>query len=240
MPETCSDLIAQGKLQPDFFGMIAHGTHSINVEALQQYFEPKASSSNNIPVINTDLLSHKAILDHAPELGVKDAFKLFALKQVDWVMSHMGEEHFDMGTGYGVVERIIHQLHMIEIWIQANSVYQGLHKAPPSPSLCSCLTDTDNNRVMDVLKLIALQVREPELMVGRQSTVNDGAARWTGNIYRFTFNAGNDLDVLAQSEEGFPKLDSAENWKVWKHEMESMKGHGSLVLAQYLYCKLHP
>ena len=76
----------------------------------------------------------------------------------------MDEEMCDV-KHLNTVERLLHAFHMQEMWRAAAVIYKEMVKEPPSEtSLCSCLTDVDNNGVYHQLRVTALNIREPELM----------------------------------------------------------------------------
>ena len=63
------------------------------------------------------------------------------------------------------VERLLHAFHMQEMWSAAAVIYKEMVKEPGSEaSICSCLTDVENNSVYHQLRVTALNIREPELM----------------------------------------------------------------------------
>lgn len=98
------------------------------------------------------------------------------MSQVDWVLSHVNDKHFDMGA-YGPFERVMHQLHMMEVWAQAGEAYKNI-STPPCVEFCTCINDVDGNGIVKLLRFIALQIREPELMLGQHTDINGGRATW--------------------------------------------------------------
>ena len=238
--EVCNDVITTGELQADFPGIIAHAIHSINQEALEYISGVKVTDDNGIPVVNPHLTSNNPILGNAPRLDVNVAFKTFSMNQLDWVLLHMDNKHYDMGS-YGTLERLMHQMHMVETWSEIRELYTSPKFLPPSPKFCSCVEDTENNGIMRLLRFIALQIREPELMLGRHTVINGKPAKWDGNVYRYAFFDGRATygDVLNQTEI-LPNLNSSQAWKTWKDTMLSMKGHGVSVIAKYLHCVSNP
>ena len=151
----------------------------MNQEALEYIFGADHPEDNCVPVINPDLDSDIPILSSAPRLSVNSTFHNFAFNQLDWVLSHMADKHYGMGS-YGTMERIMHQMHMIEVWAEAGESYKGLELLPPQPDFCSCVTDVENNGVIKLLRFIALQIREPELMLGHHTVINGRPASWNG------------------------------------------------------------
>jgi len=206
----CSDTLKAAGLSEQFPLVVAHGIHSITVQQLRK-FKPDVTEKNPIPTVNVDLLSNAPILFHAPnEPDVGKSFKTDGMRALDQVLSHMDNPKYDIGP-YNTLERVVHSLHMQEVWYNARSAYETLKQQPPSTDACKCALDIENNGVLRSLRLIALQVREPELMTGKQE--------W-----------GSDPSATIASEAA---------WAKWKEASMSMSASDNFELAFYLYCALN-
>jgi hypothetical protein len=63
---------------------------------------------------------------------------------------------------YNPMERVIHALHMIEVWKSAGAIYKKNQVIPPSTESCQCLADADGNGVLQSLKELSLTLRTPK------------------------------------------------------------------------------
>jgi hypothetical protein len=144
----CKAVMISGGLSDRFPGVIAHGVHSITVEDLQTYFDANATEKNSIPTINRDLNDDQAILFYAPETP-KSMFETVAMRATDLVLSHMDDQKYDIKE-YSTLEKVVHTLHMHEVWHRARAMFEKIKTSPPTSSLCQCVTDINNNGVMEV------------------------------------------------------------------------------------------
>jgi len=147
---------------PSYFpGMVAHGVHSMTLPDIEFYF-PNNKSDISMPVVNPDLISTEPILFNPPNF--EHSFETPAMRVVDLVLSHMNSPHWDI-TLETDLEKLVHAAHMQDVWYYAGLAYEEMKKSPtPDEFLCSCIRDVENNGVLDMLRLIALKVREPKLM----------------------------------------------------------------------------
>jgi len=223
-----------------FPGIVAHGIHSLTVEQLRK-FKPDVTEKNAIPTINSDLTSNQPILFHAPnEPDLGDSFKTDSMRALDQVLSHMDNQYYDIGR-YGTLERLVHSLHMREVWHEAQIPYQQLKQQPPSTDVCKCALDVDNNGIVKILRLIALQIREPELMLGKHVTKNGTVAYQGIQIYSYGFFTKEAAETpLENKGDPFPPITSQATWSNWKKVSMSMgQASDSFELALYLYCALN-
>merc|ERR1712221_1964 len=116
--DNCSSILLESPLlSTNFSHRIAHGIHSLTLEDIQFFFNPNATGSNNIPVVNKNLSSRIPILENAPKKDVLSTFKTLGLRTAEEVISHMGDEKWDIGNS-GVLGKLIHALHMQEMWME--------------------------------------------------------------------------------------------------------------------------
>ena len=145
---------------------------------------------------------------------------------------------------------------MHEMWTEVSRMYQQMKTSPPNDEVCRCITDVENNGILDMLRIIGLRLREPELMYGgHQSRPRQGRARQlevgresynfccVGYQFRFkrdTTQEESDLEnvFLQDEDDAMPKLTDEESWVEWKNVMQSMTDAEIFHLAMFLYCKL--
>lgn len=230
----------KGGASDRFPGLVAHGIHSLTVGDLQLFFKADVTSKNIIPTINADLRDRQAILFNAPDIPVNSMFATPGMRILDRVLSHMDNPDYDIRE-YNALERIIHAMHMQEVWHGASIEYAKLAKTPPSKELCLCVTDVDNNGVMEVLRLMALEVREPNLMYGKSIKLNNGTMLWDNIHYSFSSRINRKADEpLRKSSEAMTHVTNEKSWKAMKTEiMSGMLPTDDYELALYIYCALN-
>ncbi|TRY73534.1 hypothetical protein TCAL_17443, partial [Tigriopus californicus] len=173
----CPNVMQAHHLTRGFPGVVAHGLHSISLEDLQYYFDASASKDNHVPTINLDLVSEHAVLGYAPSVCLDHPFPSQFMRAVDQVLSHMDDPNYDVKK-YSTFERLVHVMHMNEMWKMAKPHYDKLVANPPKdPRICPCVNDVENNGILDMLNFMALKIREPELMYGHHLTRYEGSDR---------------------------------------------------------------
>merc|ERR1712227_122536 len=156
---SCGDIFSTNGLNSSSFAAgVAHGLHSLSLEELRYYFDEDSPEDNNIPTVNINLKDEGAVLDHVPLRGFEDRFDTWALKIMDWYMINNNNNIFQKGLN--LLEKIIHQYHMHEVFQLASVIYNDLIDNPPSEDLCSCVTDDEFNGVPEELANIANQLRQ--------------------------------------------------------------------------------
>jgi len=234
----CSVVMSDGGLSKRFPGAVAHALHSITLQDIQHYFNPRATENNNIPMVNLNLRADPAILLHAPDVPRDQLFKSMGMSVVDQVLSNMDKEDYDIKE-YSALEKIVHSLHMHEVWANIQTHYQILKKNPPSDArFCPCVTDIDSNGVLKMLRFIALKVREPELMYGKHDVINNGTVSWDGNLYKYRFEEHDLMAQLPDETQVIPKLRDESSWAAWKSLMENMVKTDDKEVAAFIYCAL--
>jgi len=234
MDPLCRVFVDMGKLEPGFPGIIAHGIHSMSLDDLHFWFNSSAAVSNGIPVVNPDLQSSDPILLGTPQRQ-RSPFRTRGLRNADWIMSHVDNPFYDMGR-YTALERLLHVLHMDEVWAEASIAFKGLQRNSNRSDLCPCLVNIENNGVLAMLRLIALQIREPELMIGRHVTIDGKSYSWNNdNVYNYGFFD----ETSSKGTDHLPSLKTESSWSAWKDLMTSIKGKGADTLANFVYCMLN-
>jgi len=159
----CPSILEQSQvLSATYPKRIAHGIHSLTLADLRHYFNPKANETNNIPTINRNLTSSQPILNDAPDISRSDRFQTMALLVAEEVVLNEDRD-WDLHNA-DTLGKLLHALHMHEMWTEASRVYQNILANPPTePNFCPCLVDVENNGIYFYLRKIAMAIREPEL-----------------------------------------------------------------------------
>jgi len=251
----CEQIFSQEPLlSSDFSDNVAHAIHSLTIEDIEYYFRTKVSEKNQIPVIDKNLISSTPILDDAPKRDMDTSFKTVGLQVAEEALTHMGDSHWDIGNS-GVLGKLVHSLHMHELWYEAGLSYQKILENPPKdPQFCACLKDVENNGIYYHLRRIAMMIREPELSYNENNRriPRQGRARYEGSYNNGnSYNNGRTKEQLKlaafrkkrEAEEKLevtttkPPLDTKAYW------METLEGFRSMTdihpdMAVYMYCML--
>ena len=127
------------------FCRIAHGIHSLTLADLRYYFNPNANETNNIPTINRNLTSSIPILNDAPDIGRSDRFKTMGLLVAEEVLLNENQ-NWDLKNA-DTLEKLVHALHMHEMWTETSKLYKQILDNPPASNICPCLVDVENNGI---------------------------------------------------------------------------------------------
>ena len=120
--------------------------HSLTLADLRHYFNPKANKTNNIPTINRNLSSSEPILNDAPDIGQSNRFQSMGLLVAEEVVLNEDRD-WDLHNAE-TLDKLLHALHMHEMWTETSRVYKHLLANPPTnPSICPCLADVENNGI---------------------------------------------------------------------------------------------
>merc|ERR1719167_1075705 len=158
----CPSILEQTSALSDIFAKrIAHGIHSLTLADLRYYFNPNANETNNIPTINRNLTSSIPILNDAPDIGRSDRFKTMGLLVAEEVLLNENQ-NWDLKNA-DTLEKLVHALHMHEMWTETSKLYKQILDNPPASNICPCLVDVENNGIYFHMRNNALLIREPEL-----------------------------------------------------------------------------
>jgi len=254
----CSSILEQSQLlSTKYPNRIAHGIHSLTLADLRRYFNPNANLTNNVPTINRNLSSSsEPILNDAPDIGRSDRFQTMGLLVAEEVVLNEDRD-WDMHNA-DVLGKLMHALHMHEVWAATSKVYQSLLANPPAdPNFCPCLADVENNGVYFNLRNIAILIREPNLAYntdnkrvprGGRALQNDYT---NGHVSYINGNVGGRQHALIQKraaeEEGEPIVenDSEFTYRSKTGWVDLFNGYAKMTepvktdLALFLYCMLN-
>jgi len=254
----CFSLLEKSRLlSATYPNRIAHGIHSLTLADLRHYFNPKANLTNNVPTINRNLSSSEPILNDAPDIGRSDRFQTMGLLVAEEVALNEDRD-WDMHNA-DILGKLMHALHMHEMWAETSKVYHSLLVNPPSdPNFCPCLVDVENNGVYFNLRNIAILIREPTLAYNTENKrvprggralhhdyVNGHTSYNTGNakpqryalIHKRAAEEGNEKPILEN--------DSEANYSSKTYWVDLFDGYAKMTdpvksdLALFLYCMLN-
>lgn len=257
--EKCKKLMKENGLTRRFPGAVAHGIHSITLEDIRYYFKASATEQNNVPTLNFNL-SEKAtpVLPHAKLYGYDTSFKTVSMRHLDQVLRDMDKKDWYL-TNYNTLEKLVHTMHMGEVWAKAKVHYESIALLGYKKDLCACVKDTEKNGILKMLPYMSLKIRYPGITSGKVLEMDDGGiAMWAGNLYRYgffnewsselaKFDFDDDMKVvkrkvakeLVDGDDGMTHLDGEKGWATWKEGMKSMIPHDDYELAMFLYCVLN-
>ena len=120
--------------------------HDLTLADLRHYFNPNANETNNIPTVNRNLSSSEPILNDAPDIGRSGRFQTMGLLVAEEVVLNEDRD-WDLHNA-DTLDKLLHALHMHEMWTETSRLYQNLLANPPTNSnICPCLVDVENNGI---------------------------------------------------------------------------------------------
>ena len=79
-------------------------------------------------------------------------------------MRHMNRTDVGLKSA-PVLVQLLHPLHMRELWVKTAEQYRIIEKlVDPESDTCACLTDIENNDVLNHLHMVAFYLRYPGLI----------------------------------------------------------------------------
>merc|ERR1719150_1994667 len=218
----CFTILEQSQaLSATYPKRIAHGMHSLTLADLRYYFNANANETNNIPTINRDLSSLIPVLNEAPDYDLRNADTL---------------------------EKLLHGLHMHEMWTETSRLYKNLLVNPPAdPNICPCLADVENNGIYFNLRNMALYIREPELGFNTENKRLPRGGRARGSYCRNAnccLHCDGDIIIAKRAaeedvKEGAMSKDTKTDYVDLFRRFAAMTDSISSDLAMFLYCMLN-
>jgi len=257
----CPSILEQTSALSDIFAKrIAHGIHSLTLADLRFYFNPNANETNNIPTINRNLTSSIPILNDAPDIGRSDRFKTMGLLVAEEVLLNENQ-NWDLKNA-DTLEKLVHALHMHEMWTETSKLYKQILDNPPASNICPCLVDVENNGIYFHMRNNAILIREPELGFntenkrrprgGRQSGGLGGDGGYCGTsprtccgcskqpqVLQYQKRSAEEDDTQIMSEGDFQAVDERTHYINLFDEIADMTDPISSDLALFLFCMLN-
>merc|ERR1719228_1304624 len=252
----CTSIIADSeRVTEDFPEIVVHGVHSITLENIREYFSPDATEDNGIPVVNFNLTQPELVLPSAPSIPLTNPFTSPTMDAVDQVLSHMTDNDWDIRNA-PPLERLVHALHMIEVWETAAPNYKRLAKRANNDNmksklkkLCPCLKDVEQTEVRELLVKLARKMRDtraiwrygPRPWYDRPSRPIYCRRKRRSPRMMENQQCRSLGQVVQTSTSPTTNLTTEAEWEVWKNNMD-MTADGeskSKQLALFLYCALN-
>ena len=178
----CRQILRKAGFSDNFNETIAHAIHSMTVEGLQA-FNPRANEDNRVPTVNMDRKSSRKVIPFAPDYALCSDFETSTMNLVDKILSNIGEDNDGLGPNWSPVERIVHALHMRDLW----------------DVICDCLVDTLNNGIFEAVDWISkhYDVGTPITLLNRPIPKLTDASSWEIWKYRllYYYTSGGVTDV---------------------------------------------
>jgi len=183
----CQSLLTM-TMSPIWNDTIGHAIHSMTVQSLRM-FKPDVTEKNGIPTVNQNLNLPNKVVPFAPDVPTGSAFTMFSMNEVDRLLSVLGTKDDGLGPHWQPVERVVHSLHMWDLWmtIKNNMV---LVKDVDS-SVCECLMEeiSENGQIYQ-------------------------AVNWVAQHY----TSATPISLLKRAHD-IPHLTNAANWGIWKEDL---------------------
>jgi len=212
----------QGGIKLQDFGIsVAHGIHSLTVEYIQYYFRAEINEDNAIPTVNANLTGN-AVVPNAPKLCKDPEIMSLSMKILNFVVGNNDNQDTFMIRGLSNIEKLTHLAHMEEIWIRTQPVYEALlNKSSNNMTACHCVTDEENNGIMEGLRLISEYLRNFYLNSEKNKSL--------------------EKDHINQENDSLPRIKNNQTWTIWKNMFKASVLPKSQIynVAYYLYCKLN-
>ena len=73
-------------------------------------------------------------------------------------------------TNYNTLDTLTHAFHMSEVWDKTAEQYKLVKQLlDPESEVCECMTDIENNDVLNYLNLLALKIKYPGITSGNKT-----------------------------------------------------------------------
>lgn len=77
-------------------------------------------------------------------------------------------------TNYNTLDKLTHAFHMAEIWDKTTEQYRMVEKLlDPQSDLCECVTDIEENDVLNYLNLLAFKIKYPGITSGNKTLTDN-------------------------------------------------------------------
>jgi len=254
--EDCITILGESDLVTlDFPEIVVHGVHSITLENIRHYFDPEAGEDNGIPVVNMNLTQPDKVLLSAPSVPLTNPFTSPTMDTVDQVLSHMTDNDWDIRNALPL-ERLVHALHMLEVWETAAPHYtewgrgpQRRKKTKTLKKLCPCLTDVEEIGVLGMLNSLADKMRDTRIIwrYGPNPSYAGGGGGFLPGRQPSFFEMQMQMQirslgqVVPNTDKPATNLTNEAEWEIWKNNMDmtAERESKSQQLALFLYCKLN-
>lgn len=228
--EQCEIVMKEANVFGNFSREVAHGIHAMSLQDIRAFFDKEATPENGVPTANRNLNSKEEniVLPNAPD--IKGEFQSIAMHTFDVGLRNMNRRNYFQKSG--ILERLAHHFHMIEVWTKSQTFYQDYVDSGVSNVICGCALDTAENGIDYELESIFYYFKH---CFGRSSYFLD---------YFVHYGAadGSKCPVRANVKvQKLPKLKNSRTWKKWKKMIQrSMSSDEDLrKFSLFMYCALN-
>jgi hypothetical protein len=156
------------------------------------------------------------------------------MRIVDDVLTHMDASDYDI-RDYTSLERVVHALHMNEMWTRASWEYEKLKKSQlfVNDNICRCARNIKTNGIEEQLRIIASRIRQ---------RYNDNLYDLRNSERVYDLKQSHEIYDLKQTGKfvsTIPHLNNAAAWSIWRRRSLDIAPTDSYDLALYLYCALN-
>ena len=87
-------------------------------------------------------------------------------------------------TNYNTLEKLTHAFHMTEVWDRTAEEYKLVKQLlDPESEICECITDVENNDVLNYLNLLAFKIKYPGITSGNKTLTDLCEFEFTSYFY---------------------------------------------------------
>ena len=115
--------------------------------------KPNAMEENNVATLNYGLLGLMSILLDAKLYGYDASSQTIRIRHLDQVLKDMDRKNWYL-TNYNTLGRLVHTIHMNEIWAKTKVHYDSISLLKYNENLRACVKDTKNNGLLKMLEFI--------------------------------------------------------------------------------------
>jgi len=260
--EVCQAAADYGVNLDTFSINVAHLIHDISLQDIRFFFDPNFPAENTVPTVNANLTG-EPLLWRAP--SNPSDFKFPGGSAVDYILKNNDDITTFRWNGVTSLEKIAHQAHMMESWMESSIEYKKLDPTKINTTeVCACLGNEVSNGIVEALKEFANLVRSPvrrakpkQKETGRKGRrmpfiKEEGWAieywpeirlgeYWPAKVYKDYLRKKRSTG--GREAHGFmvwPELKDSTTWQLWKKFfMRTMNENMGKDLAMYMYCKIN-
>jgi len=231
--EVCQAAADYGVNLDTFSINVAHLIHDISLQDIRFFFDPNFPAENTVPTVNANLTG-EPLLWRAP--SNPSDFKFPGGSAVDYILKNNDDITTFRWNGVTSLEKIAHQAHMMESWMESSIEYKKLDPTKINTTeVCACLGNEVSNGIVEALKEFANMVRSP---VRRFQQISEISEYWPEfEMERKKRSTG------GREAHGFmvwSELKDSTTWQLWKKFfMRTMNENMGKDLAMYMYCKIN-
>jgi hypothetical protein len=153
-------------------------------------FKPDVTEQNTIPTVNQNLALPNKVVNYAPDVPVGSAFSGLAMNEVDRLLSILGTKDDGLGMHWQPVERVVHSLHMYDLWTTIKNAMPIVK--PVDAETCACLMAETKPQIGQIWQAVS----------------------WVAEHY----TSATPISLLKRAHD-IPHLTDAVTWGIWKDDL---------------------